>query len=133
MGENSVQNPVSASAAAAALAASKPRYKFSIPETARQWPTDPRIVIFREITVSDEMHAAEIAGGVGFKFAYESLKAAIVEVDGKAITAMAGERETFIEGCSPKVRDLLLKAHNKLHSPDPGDGDAFLASMTVVV
>jgi hypothetical protein len=119
---------------AAALAAARPRYKFIVPETSRAWPSDPKVVVLREITISEETQAATRAGGGALlKHLYECLKYAIVSADGVNITWEDGGKERFLEGCSPKVATLLVRAYNHVHQPQEEDSAAFLSSATTVV
>lgn len=109
------------------------RYSFTVPARSRSWPSDPEKVVMQPITVAEQTRAAEIAGGIGLRFAYESMKASIVEANGTPVTWEDGGKEKFLEGCSPAVRELLLAAYHKIHNPPDRDSEDFLASMTTEV
>lgn len=128
MAQEGTGNPV---AQAAALDSKRARYEFTIPEKMRRWPTDPRVVELREITLAEEMAAAKAAGAEGIRYVYEGLKHSVVSADGKPITWDAGGKEQFLEGCSPTVRELLTKAFGHLHQPPAAEADDFLASMAL--
>jgi hypothetical protein len=128
----SIQNPLSISGAAQTLAAQHPSYVFIIPATVRAWISDPTTVSLREITLAEEMSASQMASG-GFGFAYECLKHAVVSADGQPITWDEAGKERFLEGCSPRVRNLLVKAFSKLHEPAKKEEEDFFAEMRVVV
>jgi hypothetical protein len=119
-------DPVSASVA-------RPRFKYKIPEAARSWPSDPVEIVMRQITLGEEQAAAQVAGEQGYKFAWEATKHAIVSADGRPITWDDGGKERFIEGCSPKVRELLLKVYRRIHQPTPEVDADFFGSEAVVV
>lgn len=115
----------------AALDSARARYEFTIPDKARRWPTDPKVVELREITLQEEMAAAKAAGAEGIRYVYEGLKHSVVSADGRPITWDAGGKEAFLEGCSPLVRELLTKAFGHLHQPAADSSADFLASMAL--
>ena len=126
------QNPANPVAAAAALSVG-PRFTFTVPESARLLPTDPATITLKSITVAEEMRAlksAEVAGNIA---AYELIKASIIEVDGKPLTWDGGAKDIFVEGLSPKVRQLIIKGHTKLHGTSDKEDDDFLGSMIAVI
>lgn len=89
----------------------------------------------RPITVAEESRANKISqskGGTG-EFAYEVLKAAIIEVDGAPLTWDNGAKDIFIDSLSPRVRSLLLKAFERLHVPQESDLDDFFRSQTAIL
>jgi hypothetical protein len=130
---NTVQNPDSPQGAAQALTAGRPKYQFKIPEKARVWTTDPAVVVLREITLAEEQSANTSAGGFGYKFTMECVKHSIVSADGRAITWEAGQKDIFLEGLSPKVRDLLTRAYGRIHQPVEEESEDFFGSMTTVL
>lgn len=123
-------NPV---AEAQALASARPRFEFTIPESERDYPSDPRTVTFQLISIAEENMANQAAESTKNPFAYEALKHAVVAANGSPVTWDAGAKERFIEGCSAKVRTLLLRAFERLHAPSAKGSDDFFASMKASV
>lgn len=111
----------------------RPRFEFTIPDSERAWPTDPKQIVMREVTVAEEQLASVAASGQGIKYVYEAIKHSIIGADGKTIGWDAGGKELFLEGCSPKVRDLLTKAYHRLHLPKDESVVDFLGSMKTLV
>lgn len=130
---NVATSPNSPASAAQALASTRPKYQFKIPESVRKWPTDPAVVVLREITLAEEQAANSMAGGFGYKMSVECLKHAIVSADGKAITWDGADKEVFIEGLSPLTRDLMLRAYSRIHNTAEAVQEDFFASMQTVL
>lgn len=118
-------------AQASALDAGRPKHEFTIPESARTLATDPKQVCLRQLTIAEEMRAVNASQALKTSAAYELIKAAIVEADGKPVTWDAGGKESFLEGCSPKVRQLLISAFERVNTPQAKEVEDFLASATV--
>jgi len=102
----------------------RPSYRFTVPEQARQFPTDPKSFSMRPITANEERRANEVAEGAKTPLAYELLRQAVHEIDGQA---------EWVERCGPKVRQLAFEAFARVNRPDESDTNAFLASMTMSV
>lgn len=130
---NVVHSPESPAVAASSLAAAQTRYKYTIPEAVRSFATDPREVVLKELSVAEESRVSKIAQNKGGEFAYEALKAAVVEVDGSPLTWDNGAKDIFIDGLSPRVRTLLLEAYKRLHIPQDEDLDSFFKSQTTIL
>lgn len=113
----------------------RPRFEFDVPETARMYPEDPRKVVMVPLRVSDDLEASAIAQARSFNAAVltlEQIRRSVVAIDGKQIDwAVPGGAE-WIERTSPPLRDLLIKAYNKIHTAPEDASKAFLASMKAV-
>lgn len=133
-GMSTVENPSSPIAAAQALAAGRPKYRYTIPESARAFPTDPKQVVFKMVTSIEEEQALATAGGVfGLKFYNELTKHSIVAADGRPVTWENDGKEAFFEACSPKVRDLLMKTYKKLNMASDKEEEDFFGSQEIVL
>lgn len=110
----------------------RPKFRFTIPEKARQFPTDPAGITMRPITAAEERKANEVADGTGSPLAYELVRASVCEVDGKPIDWNTTDPE-WLERASPKVRQLVFEAFAKVNRPAEEDTKAFLESQEIAV
>jgi hypothetical protein len=105
-----------------------PEYTYKIPESAREWTTDPTSVTIRSFTVGLELDA--IAAAVGERvLAYEILQRCVIRMNGKPVD----QGFDLMTECSPKVRSLLTTAVNKLFLPSADETKDFLGSVEVKV
>jgi len=114
-------------ALALASANTRPRFTFTIPKRVRQIH-DPEKVTMQELSVANNLQAAQSAQGDDERRALEMLKHCVVEVDGQPLGWANGAKEDFIERISSKVRTLLLKAMVRINTPQRDEEDAFFAS-----
>jgi hypothetical protein len=117
----------------ASLLAKIPRHTFTIPETAKEFASDPTTVVLRQLTYAEETQAFAAAELRKTSFNYEGAMRAMVEADGKAITWTNNEKEIFFSGLSNKVRDLVIRAFAKVALPTVGEANDFLASEKITV
>lgn len=115
----------------AALTANRPKFEFTIPESCRVLPSDPKTVVLQLITVAEEGLANKAATAQGGQFAYEALKHSIYSADGRPITWESAGKDHFLEGCSSKSRNLLLRAFERIHVPQPQESEDFFASQKI--
>lgn len=101
-----------------------PRFDFKIPDSARQLPGDPRLVVMELPSTLAELEAYQ-AGGVSIKATYELIQRVVVELDGKPVD----QGLPWFDGISPKCRTLLVTALNRITLPSDEERNAFLASM----
>lgn len=90
---------------------SRPYVKFTVPEAARQFETDPKEVVFRPLTVRQEIEAnkiARITDAPDAALPFELMRQGTDSVDGKKIDWGTTDPQ-WIEGTSPKCRELLLR------------------------
>lgn len=106
----------------------RPRYSFTIPESARAFPSDPHQFIIVPITVSEEKQANEVAEGTKSPLIFELIKHAVVELDGRPLSWNGTERD-WIDRASPKVRELVFAAFAKVNKPDADEMKSFLDSL----
>jgi hypothetical protein len=130
---STIQNPASPQAAAQTIAAGRPKYRFTFPESVRRWASDPQSIVMKELTLAEEQMANTVANGFGYKMTLECLKHTIIEVNGQPLTWDGAAKETFLEGCSPPVRDLLIQAYVRLHQTKEDAREDFFASMTTAI
>lgn len=128
-----IENAQNPQTAVSALEASRPRFSFKIPESARQLASDPHTVVLRMPTVADDLRASSVAQDSREALGYERLKNALDEVDGRKVTWENDEKDRVVEACSPKVRQFLGMAYTKAFSPNNDEMEAFLGSMAIVV
>jgi hypothetical protein len=114
----------------------RPTYRFTIPEKARTFKTDPATFAMRPITAGEERRANEVAEGAKVPLAYELVRVAVCEVDGRPVSWDGREGSVspeWFDACSPKVRQLVMEAFASLNRPSEEDTAAFLASQTIEV
>lgn len=81
------------------------------------------------LTTNEELMVFKVSGrGDSAKLASEMAKASLAEVDGKPLSVGDGSADAFWTACHPKLRQLILTAYGKLHSPEPEETEDFLAS-----
>lgn len=120
-------------AASAAMLASLPKRKYTIPESARlKKDIDPKVVVVRELTTGEIDMAYQAGGGSNQKATEELAKFAIVSVDGRQVNAAEAEMDILWPKWSSKVRTLCKLAWKKLHMTDEAEDDAFFASEEAV-
>ena len=105
------------------------KHAFTLPDSARS-ASDPKVIVLQEITMLEEKLAAKNAE-VNKQLAYESLKYSLYSADGVVIPWE--KIDSFLGGCSPRCRDLLLKAYLATHYAKDVDTESFLASETQIV
>lgn len=105
-----------------------PEYTYTIPESAREWTTDPRKVTIRSFPVGTELDAMNALTNIN-AMAYELLQRCTVKIDGQP----NDQGLNFIEKWSPKVRTLMTRAINKRFLPTDEETKDFLESEEVVV
>jgi hypothetical protein len=105
----------------------------TIPETLRGDGVTPKKITLQQLSAEQELMASRLGRDQYLKSQYAAVKLSIVEMDGKPADHTNGGVDAFWDRTSPKVRALLLTAHNKLSSPSKEEEDSFLKSMTVRV
>lgn len=108
----------------------RPSYKFTVPDTARQFETDPASITMVPITADEERRANEVADGTKSPLAYELVRQAVKAINGKDVDWNTNEPE-WLERCSPKVRQLVFEAFSRVNRPADEDAAAFLASQQI--
>lgn len=108
----------------------RPRFTYTIPEKARQFPSDPKSITLSPITAGEEKDANDASDGAKTPLAYELVKRSAVAIDGKAIDWSKGDGD-WLERCSPKVRQLVFEAFSRVNRPDEDATKDFLASEKV--
>ena len=90
-----------------------------------------------ELTTGEELMATKRARGDVLQFAMEMAIESLryVEQNGtkKRLLSADGTADVWWGQAHPKVRGLVVVAHNNLHQPDRGDVAAFLGSQEICV
>lgn len=108
-----------------------PKYTFTFPDSARLLDTDPKTITIAPLTLAQELEGNKVAEAGNNVFAKVAMS--ICAIDGKAVDWVGGGLDAAIEKCSPKVRDLIMRAYLKVHMPAQEDTAAFLDSMATTV
>lgn len=83
-----------------------------------------------EITADEELAVEQRCKGASDRRAHEMAKAAIVEVNGQAVSLADGSVDKAWSGFSPKIRTLVSTAWVKLHLANDDEVEGFFASRT---
>lgn len=126
-------NPANPGGIEAAMLAKIPKHAFTIPESVREFSTDPSSITIRQLTYAEETQAFAAAELRKTTFNYEGAMRSVVDADGKAITWTDNEKETFFAGLSNKVRDLVIRAFAKVALPTVREASDFLASEKITI
>ena len=105
-------------------------HSFNFPESI---PGDIRSVGIKELTAQEELAASKRASGDPFRIAYESAKQALVEINGEKVSLANGSADKAWAEMHPKVRELVVLAHRKIHSASDEETDGFFKSGSVRV
>jgi len=105
---------------------------FTIPKTLQKDGVAKKVGI-RELTSDEEITASKVGNYNIAKTEYESVKMSICSLDGKSTSNADGDVDAFWNKCGPKVRTLLLKAHNRVNTPQKDEDEDFFKSETVEV
>jgi len=106
----------------------RPVYTYEVPKHLANGITSVGLV---QLTAHEEMLAAKRASGDTIRMAYEQVKQAIVEVNGERVSVADGSADTALEKMDPKLRNLVMSAHAKLHAPSDDEVNDFLNSRAV--
>jgi hypothetical protein len=112
---------------------SDPRTTYTIPDSARARPKDPKTLTYVLLTIDMEIDAdkASAAAGGGEKnVRRELIKRAVVAVDGRAVSWEGSDPEWF-DDASPKVRELAWYGFVKVNRTTNDEDKAFLDSEDV--
>ncbi len=104
-----------------------PVYTFVIPESARQYPTDPHKITLRAYSMAQEADARRVQRATGNLLDYCLLERALIKIDDKPVD----QAQDILGSWSPKCRMFGQMAIGKVGSPDDDEAAAFLASMSV--
>ena len=142
-------NPANPSSIESALLGKIPKHSFDIPDDkfesdesgapmlvrkgVREFETDPKKIVIRQLTYSEELQALQAAATRNTTYQYEGAMRSVVSADDKPITWANNEKETFFAGLSQAVRELLLRGFSKIALPTPQATQDFLASEKVTL
>lgn len=104
---------------------SKPDFTFTVPESARQYPTDPTSFKIEAWSVAQRLDAERAAGAGAGRLDFELFQRACVQIDGKAVD----QAHDLMAGFSPKVMSLVTTAIDHIGIPSTDETAAFLASV----
>lgn len=113
------------------LKPAQPRLVIEVPESVRTLGTDPKKLVFRLLTLSQELDASRVAGGNNDVKLWEQIKRALAEVDGHVPDAVRAGADSVVEHMSPACRRLVEAAWLRFTYPK-GDLDPLLEASTRV-
>jgi hypothetical protein len=108
----------------------RPYYFFKLPESAREWDSDPHSFKLQSFTIGQELDALNecgLAGRLDSKFDFALLQRCMVEVDEAKVDQALG----LLEKWSQKARACARRALNRISQPSDAEDQAFFASMVV--
>jgi hypothetical protein len=108
----------------------RPVYVYAVPAAVADGVTEIGMV---QLTAHEEMMCARRSNADPFRLVYEQAKQSLVEVNGERVKPEDGSVDAAFERMSPPVRNMVLQAFSKLHSPAEDALQGFLASQTVRV
>ena len=111
----------------------EPRLTYTIPDSARALPKDPKKLTYVLLSIEMEIDAdkaAAVAGGGERNVRRELVKRAVVAVDGKPVSWEGTDPEWY-DGASPKVRELAWYGFVKTNRTTNAEDAAFLGSEAV--
>lgn len=88
---------------------------------------------FVKLAAEDELMAHDRAHGNPGKVAFETLKAAIVEINGKSVGLGDGSLDAAWKVMDPMIRQLCATAYAELHNVSEETTNSFLKSRVVKV
>jgi len=110
---------------------SRPVYTYQVPSNLGG--EDFKSIGLVQLTAREEMMAAKRSNGDPIKLAYEQVQQSIAEVNGEKVSIADGSADKAFNAMPPMVRNLVMAAHAKLHSPAESDVELFLQSREVRV
>lgn len=90
-----------------------------------------RSISLIELTAEEEVSAADRASSNKQRFAYELIKAFIVEVNGSPVTLADGSADSVLQNMSPKLRSLLTEQYARMHTATKKEEEDFFKSEVV--
>jgi hypothetical protein len=104
---------------------------YTLPDSVRALPTDPRTLTYALLTVEQEIDAERAAQGGGTAATTRELvKRSVVAVDGRAID-WAGTDPEWYDRASPKVREQATRGFIRVNRTSGKEDADFLASEAV--
>ena len=115
-----------------AAKAARPIYTFPVsPKLAEECGVESVGLV--KLTARQEKDIGERAGSSAHKLAYELVLNALAEVNGKKVSVSDGTADKAYNEFDPKLRQLVMTAYGRLHSPSEDEAESFLAGMSVKV
>lgn len=113
-------------------AAPRPVYAYTVPpKLAAECGVESIGLV--KLTARQEKDIGERAGSSAHKLAYELVLNSLAEVNGQKVNVADGSADKAYNGFDPKLRQLVMTAYGRLHSPAEDDTESFFASETVKV
>lgn len=109
--------------------ASRPVYIYKVPPALGG--EDFKTIGLVQLTAREEMMAAKRSNGDPIKLAYEQVQQSIAEVNGERVSIADGSADKAFNAMNPMIRNLVMTAHAKLHSPEDTVVEDFLGSREV--
>jgi len=108
----------------------RPIYTYKVPKVMADGVQSIGLV---QLTTHEEMMSAKRAGSDPIRLVYEQVKQSLAEVNGQPVSLGDGTADTAFDKMGPQLRNLVMTAYAKLHTPADGMADDFLASQAVKV
>jgi hypothetical protein len=86
-----------------------------------------------KLTARQEKDIGERAGSSAHKLAYELVLNALVEVNGQKVSVSDGSADKAYNEFDPKLRQLVMTAYGRMHSPTEEEAESFLEGVIVKV
>ncbi len=103
-------------------------YQFNVPEELCSEDVAKTIGLVK-VNGREEKTASKKARGDNTMLAYELVKLSLYEVDGRRLKRAEHEAERIFNAMDPKLRNLVMAAYAKLHSPEDDETENFLGTM----
>lgn len=111
----------------------RPVYVFIVPDHLKCENIVQQSVGLVKLSPEEELKASKRAGENAYALAFELAKASLYKVDGRRINIAEAEDELVWKKIDPELRQLILTAYNKLHSPEEKVAKDFLDGMKMTV
>lgn len=113
----------------------RPVYEYELPEELQKLNDKyvKKSIGLVQLKMSEEVSASNTAANNQTKMAYNFLRMALVEVDGRRIDKSIGEDETILENTDAVIRSLMVDAYADVGGASPATTKKFLASRKIKV
>lgn len=103
----------------------RPLFDWDVPESERDWETDPTSFTLQQPTTLQDIDAAGVADFTKpTSYLLARLERSVVMLSGKP----ADQGTPFLDSISPRVRELMFEAFQSITQPTKEGRAAFLAS-----
>lgn len=86
-----------------------------------------------ELTVGEELMATRRAGGDSIRLAWELAHQSLAAVNGAAVSLVDGSSDKAWQALHPKLRQFVVTAYAKVHTPTEDQTRRFLQSRRIIM